>query len=376
MEGSEKSILFFAPALSMGGVATAFVSLAAELERNGWTVKVLLPYQTDMDTIAVPKRYVVGYARSKEVQNRKLQRLLNLLNVLTGYCFYFIGIPRIDHDIFVVFQAASFAHWVKYSRKPVIGWLHGVAPAPDGRMAGKMWTKVIGKFYNRFSKLVAITNQVANDWQKRYAIQRRPTVIPNLVDAEAILEKSRMGQSEILSDGEVKNLVFVGRLAPEKGVARLIKIAIRLHNEGHKFVLWIVGDGISMEEMRRDVIAAKAEEYIKMIGRRDNPYPYIRACDLLVLPSYGEGLGLVLWEALLCGTEVLATDCGGTADALEGGKLGLLVENSEKGIYEGLNQWFDNGGGIPSDLGDEAVRQNDVRHRKEINEIFDHCAGV
>lgn len=370
-----KTILFFAPGLGMGGIATVFTSLAAELEKNGWVVKVLLPYRDDQANIAVPKRYVVGYARRKRIRNRKLQRLINLFNALTGYSFYFVGVPRIKHDVFVVFQAASFSCWVKYSKKPVIGWFHGIAPAHDPRLAGKICTKLFGGFYNRFTKLIAITNQVADSWQRRYAIEKRPKVIPNLMDIEAIIAKSQMEQNEIRSDGN-RNLVFVGRLAPEKGVLRLVRIAILLHGEGKRFVLWLVGEGELREKLSNEISAAHAEKYIRMIGKRDNPYPYMRACDLLVLPSYEEGLGLVLWEALLCGTNVLATECGGPTDALERGRLGQLVDNSDEGIYDGLKGWLDGKTHLPCGDGSGVIRQNDVRHRKEINEIFNHYSGL
>lgn len=358
-----KTVLFYAAGLDMGGIATAFIALAEELERNGWCVKLMLPYQTDLEKLAVPRRYVVAYARQRPICNRRLISVLNLFHVLTGYVFFFVGVPRVKHDVFVVYNGQP--QWVKYSRKPVVGWFHGMAPHVDNRLAGKVWTSLYRGFYNRFSELVAITNQVADSWLSRYSLKKRPTVLPNLVDVGTIIRKSGERQNEIMR-GLTPNLIYVGRLAPDKGVSRLVDVAIRLWGEGYKFRLWIVGDGTQRREIEDKVLSANVGSCIKLLGARSNPYPYMRACDMLVLPSFNEGLGLVLWEALLCGAQVMATKCGGTVDALAQGKLGLLVDNSIEGLYVGIKNWLV----CPKRKNNacaETIKRNDERTRELLN---------
>ena len=84
------------------------------------------------------------------------------------------------------------------------------------------------------------------------------------------------------------------------------------------------------------------QEYVRMTGKKDNPYPYIKNADLLVCASFTEGYNLTVAEALVLGTPVLSTDCEGPREILDNGKYGMLVENSEQGLYDGLLRLYDN----------------------------------
>jgi glycosyltransferase involved in cell wall biosynthesis len=69
------------------------------------------------------------------------------------------------------------------------------------------------------------------------------------------------------------------------------------------------------------------QNHVDFLGFVDNPYKYMNRADLLAHPSQHEGFGLVLVEALACGTPVVATDCpGGPSDILAGGEYGKLVD--------------------------------------------------
>ena len=70
----------------------------------------------------------------------------------------------------------------------------------------------------------------------------------------------------------------------------------------------------------------------------DNPYKYMKNCDLFVLPSGWEGFPTVTVEAKLLGCPVLATDVSGIREQLTHGETGWIVENNETAIYEGLKQ--------------------------------------
>ena len=72
-----------------------------------------------------------------------------------------------------------------------------------------------------------------------------------------------------------------------------------------------------------------------------NPYSYMKNADLLISSSISEGYPLVSCEALSLGLPILATDCTGNRDVLQNGKYGLLVENTEEGIFRGLKSILD-----------------------------------
>ncbi len=111
-------------------------------------------------------------------------------------------------------------------------------------------------------------------------------------------------------------IINVARLVPQKGHALLLE-AYALCRPEHLLV--IVGDG----ELR-PTLAAKAEslgirDRVRFVGQRNNPYCWMAGADLFVLASEYEGLGLVLTEALACGTQIISVDCpGGIRDVFRG----------------------------------------------------------
>ena len=129
-------------------------------------------------------------------------------------------------------------------------------------------------------------------------------------------------------------LVSVGRLHPQKSYDRLLEAVKRLNEEGFGFDFYILGDGEEKEKLLQ-----MKEDYhldnVTFLGNQKNPFKFMRQADLLVLSSLYEGLPTVVSEALICGTPVLSTEVAGVRELLKEDD-GLIVENSEEGIYQGL----------------------------------------
>ena len=108
-------------------------------------------------------------------------------------------------------------------------------------------------------------------------------------------------------------IVWVGRMAPVKGLDILLESCALLRERGVEYHLYLVGDG----PLRRDLVAqAEAHglsAHITFVGPKlHNELPdWYRAADLTVLPSRSEGLPNVLRESLACGTPFVASNVGG-----------------------------------------------------------------
>jgi glycosyltransferase involved in cell wall biosynthesis len=83
-----------------------------------------------------------------------------------------------------------------------------------------------------------------------------------------------------------------------------------------------VGGGPGEEALRAKIQETHMENHVRMVGMRENPYPYIRRADLYVQPSRVESFGLTICEALLLGRQVIATDTDGARELLEQAGLG------------------------------------------------------
>lgn len=203
----------------------------------------------------------------------------------------------------------------------------------------------IRKFFG-FDKILVISGHIQQDFEnlaKNEDEKKRIVRIYNPLDTGEILRKShepRVKSQDQQPETSNQQPVFVsvGTVFPQKGFDRLLKVHKRLLDEGFKHKIQIVGDGYDFENINNLRKELGVENTAEMVGFTDNPYPYFKNADFYVLSSRYEGFPTVLFEALTLKKNIIATDVSGVREMLLGGKLGMIVENSEEGIYEGMKK--------------------------------------
>ncbi len=205
----------------------------------------------------------------------------------------------------------------------------------------------IRKFFG-FDKIMVISEQIQKDFEKlaRNEDEKSRIVrIYNPLDTNEILEKSQMENfqiSNLKSQIKVPEFISVGTVFPQKGFDRLLKVHKRLLDDGFPHRILIVGDGYDFENIKKLKTELGVDETAEMTGFTDNPYPYFKNADFYILSSRYEGFPTVLFEAITLKKNIIATDVSGVREMLLDGKLGLIVENSEVGIYEGMKHALSN----------------------------------
>jgi glycogen(starch) synthase len=126
-------------------------------------------------------------------------------------------------------------------------------------------------------------------------------------------------------------VVFVGRLAPQKGVRTLVEAARLLKTPGVKVLL--VGDGPQRSMLEREVRRLGVGDVVHLFGfvSHDRVPTVLTHADLLVLPSLYEELGTILLEAMWVGLPIVASRTGGIPDVIDDGVNGLLVVPGDPG---------------------------------------------
>lgn len=127
--------------------------------------------------------------------------------------------------------------------------------------------------------------------------------------------------------GDCRRLICVGRLCAEKGQLLLVEAAARLKAEGHRFEIVLVGDGPMRGRIEQLVRERRSEDVVRVLGwmSRQQVREAILASRSLVLPSFAEGLPVVIMEALALGRPVISTYIAGIPELVENGKCGWLV---------------------------------------------------
>ena len=241
----------------------------------------------------------------------------------------------------------------------------------------------IRKFFG-FDKILAISEQIQSDFENlaRNDFEENKIVrIYNPIDAQEILKKSEETLKATTHDTQLTihnakpKFISIGTVFPQKGFDRLLKVHKKLIDEGFKHRVLILGDGYDFENIRKLKSELKIDETAEMLGFTENPYPYLKQADFFILPSRYEGFPTVLTEALILNKPIIATDVSGVRELLDDGNLGLIVENSEQGIYEGMKKILENPG-LAKSYQDKIVKfvlpfslENSV---KKLEEILDN----
>lgn len=146
------------------------------------------------------------------------------------------------------------------------------------------------------------------------------------------------------------NIVSVGRLSKEKGIMLALQALSRLKNIDYTYL--IVGDGPCYEELNNYVNSTpNLMERVQFLGRREDVLTIMLNSDLILLPSYFEGLPTVLVEACMTNTPIIAANCQtGPSEIVEEGVNGYLFKvGDSKDLYNKINLWINNREAIKND---------------------------
>jgi glycosyltransferase involved in cell wall biosynthesis len=138
-------------------------------------------------------------------------------------------------------------------------------------------------------------------------------------------------------DGTDIIIGFVGRISEEKGIINFIEAIKILHNAKKSYNFLIGGDGPLFEEIKETCASYNNRiDFTGWIEHEDLPN-ILNRLNLLILPSYTEGVPTIILESMACGTPVLATDVGGINDIIKDGVTGFILKsNDPKSIAEGI----------------------------------------
>ena len=185
--------------------------------------------------------------------------------------------------------------------------------------------KLLKIAYKNFDKIITQSRDMTEDLLKNIEISKDKIIeINNPVDIKGIEELSNQN-IEIEFNKKNNNILCVGRLTFQKGFDLIIKIIPLLNDKNIK--LYILGDGEDREKLRKLIKNLNLEEQIFLLGRKHNPYIYMKSADLFILSSRYEGFPNVLIEAGACGLYSVCNNClGGINEIINENINGNIVD--------------------------------------------------
>lgn len=251
-----------------------------------------------------------------------------------------------DYDVEIAFLEGAITRLfsVKNNNVKKIAWIHNDISQVFGRgLKSKIKKRIDRKIYSKYKTLVFVSrdnlkkfNQIYKDIRNQYLEPIKKEVIYNYIDKEVVKKKAKESVENNFSN-ETINFVTVARLVPQKAIDRIIKVHKELIKDGLKHNFYVIGEGPEKAKLEKMVNEYEIKETFHLLGKKENPYPYIKNADYFCLLSEFEGYGMVLEEAKILGKPIIITDTA-AREAVEKYEMAEILENTESGIYKGLKK--------------------------------------
>ena len=246
-----------------------------------------------------------------------------------------------NYDYQIAFLEGPITRIFKFGKQNKIAWIHNdISQVFGNSLKAKLKLYIDKNNYKKYDKLVFVSidnKKVFNDLYKINGLEEKEEVIYNYIDKERILKKANVELGQEYIEKTVPSIITVTRLVKQKAIDRLINVHKKLIDEKIYHNIYVIGDGPEKEKLENQIKELGVQNSFKLMGKRENPYPYVKRADYFALLSNFEGYGMVIDEAKILNKKIIITNTA-AIEAVKGYSKKIILENNENAIYEGLKQ--------------------------------------
>jgi glycosyltransferase involved in cell wall biosynthesis len=348
-----KKILFYIPFIKIGGLEQVAIAYLKLLLQKGYKVALLIDFNlTESGNTfinEIPNHVPYQFVKSEKVslfiyKFRTLGKKYKLFNIflygfvlLFDFLYYHFKVKKIlaegNYVCSISFYQFLPAYLTKQKNMKHIIWLHGsVEHFFNG--IGKLFKNAYLQKLKKYNYIVTIAVEMQEQLMEMYPSLPSENIkmIYNPFDLEKIQSKSLefinlSKEDKLLLEADY--ICTVSRIDEnQKDIKTLIFAFAKLREEGKiNEKLYIIGEGPSASELSELVASIGLKNNVLFLGKKNNPFIWMKHAKLFILSSKFEGFGMVLVEAMTVNTFVISSNCKtGPAEILKQGECGDLFE--------------------------------------------------
>jgi len=324
----KKKILFLIDSLTGGGAEKVLVNLVNNMDTSKYDITVETMFFNGVNAQFL-KPEIKLFCRNAP----RFHGISHVLKRIPDKVLYKYFIGDAKYDILIAFMHGAPAKVVAGCPDKSIkkyAWIH-----INEMERGTIWKfyptrKKTVESYSKFDNIVAVSKTVKDAFEKYTHFGDKIVVKYNVNDVENIHKKA---EEDFSRNENTFYISTFGRLTPQKGFDRLIRIGKKLKDDGLNFEIHIFGRG-EEEKLRTLIKENNSEDVVFLDGFTDNPYKVLSKSDLFVCSSFFEGLSTAMSEAVILGIPVITTDVSGAKEVLGfNNEYGIVTENDEEALY-------------------------------------------
>ena len=345
-----KKLLFCLQTMVLGGVESELITILKKFDRSKYKLSLLILYEQDSELmkkipsdveiidLGINKGYYCGGLSELVKQRIRKGQILDaaalvtkrLVGSPTGANVNISSIAPLEgeYDYAVCYHMHSpimlryVADKVKAKRK--IAWIHNDFDNTGYKV--KKYTKWIDKY----DTVAAVSIQLLNEFSALCPkLSHKAMVVNNTVDEDSIRESSLLtaDMDPRFSKCGTAKILTVGRYVGQKGYDIAVSAAKILRDRGIEFTWFAIGCGADETKIAELIVQNEVESNFVMLGKKDNPFPYMAECDLYVQPSRHEGYPITMCEAKVLNNVIVCTNFAGAKEIVTDGYDGYVDES-------------------------------------------------
>lgn len=241
--------------------------------------------------------------------------------------------PEQEYDLAVSYLAPHDIVLKKVRAKKKVCWIHTDYTKIDVNADLERPT------WEGFNKIVSISESVSNAFLTIFpSLKDKIALIPNILSTELVQEQSLAfdATQEMPAEQGIVRLLSIGRYSHQKNFDNVPDICHRILQAGSNIRWYLIGFGGDEALIRQRIEDFGVKDQVILLGKKENPYPYILACDVYVQPSRYEGSPVTIQEARALGKPVVATAFPTVDSVIQDGVNGVIVPLDNEGCAQGI----------------------------------------
>lgn len=345
---SRKKILFVIESLHLGGGEKSLVTLLNNLDYEQLEVDLLL-----FNRGGIFEKFLPEQVRILDGENPRLNlverilyksgKMLHFGKLHEAQLFWKIAgrktQPLAGHyDVAIAYNQQFPTYFVaeKINAAKKLAWMNTLYISA-GYNADFDWP-----YFQKFSTVVGVSAEAVDSLNSAFKTAGYPlntALVKDIIDTEMIARQAEESQA-IPFTRDTLNIVTVCRLAAPKGLEIAIGAAELLQREGINFRWYVIGEGSERPHLEQLIAKKGLTERFLMPGSTDNPYPYMKNCDIYVQTSLVEGLGMSVIEAVILQKPVVCTNFETATRIVT--EYDRVVPKDAKSVFEAILYFMEN----------------------------------
>ena len=332
-------VLFFIPTLGGGGAERVLVNLVNNMNSTQFDITILTLFDGGNN-----KKYLKSNVNYRYIFKKSFRGNSHFLKLFSPN-YLARKFIREDYDIAVSYlegPTTRILSGIQNEDTKKLNWVHAELTKKQLLTSYRSFKEFV-QIYQEYDCSVFVSETAKEAFENVTKLKSKNIVKYNTVEANRIQKLSKQDINDVKYKTDEVKIITVGRLTKQKGYDRLLPIINKLVQKHNNLHLYILGEGHLEPKIKEFISENKLENYVTMLGYRDNPYKYVKQADLFVCSSYSEGFSTAVTESLIVGTPVITTRVSGMEEMLgKNSEYGLIVENDTESLYEGLKKILSN----------------------------------